>query len=237
MQVSSICLPSKDGLLTQHSRCNVGWVQKCKYTHIERTLSPSTWTGSHIQPTQTEKGTHGRERTYTISIITESCDVQLSVVVMILTIVLQHLATTEEMGYFHITPVFVVLGCWPTALFMDFPVLFSFWYFLVILSFPCYLPLPCTFLHSPSFELFPWTINKTELCMPKPACGIHIHTLHDKYWTPKNDFLSWKGFFFSAKADLDHSFHLFKPVMLRIWPSHLSFDIYFMANNCIRRAS
>lgn len=39
-QVSSICLPSKDGLLTQHSRCNVGWVQKCKYTHIERTLSP-----------------------------------------------------------------------------------------------------------------------------------------------------------------------------------------------------
>lgn len=164
---------------------------------------------------------------------------------MILTIVLQHLATTEEMGfflmgYFHITPVFQswVVDPPPCLWTFQFCSVFDiFWWFLVSLAI-CLggiFPVPfCTHLLLNYFHGL--SIKPSFDCLNLRVGSTSTHYMTNiGHW--KMIFFLEKVFFFSAKADLDHSFPLVKPVMLRIWPSHLSFDIYFMANNCIRRAS
>lgn len=92
---------------------------------------------------QTGKGTRGRERTYSISTH------QLWCPALCCCNDPNYSTTTSSYnwgnglffnGIFSHYSSIPVLGCWPPALFMNFPVLFCFWYFLVILSFPCYLP-------------------------------------------------------------------------------------------------
>lgn len=138
-QVSSICLPSKDGLLTQHSRCNVGWVQKCKYTHIERTLSPEhTYWLAHTADADRQRHTWKRTHLFYTH--------QLWCPALCCCNDPNYSTTTSSynwgnglflMGYFHITPVFQswVVDPPPCLWTFQFCSVFDiFWWFLVSLA-------------------------------------------------------------------------------------------------------